>query len=545
LFAAVAFPFSASAVEFFLDANNPTGLPAIDQSNPAIAAHMGGICAAAAAADVMWDWSDTAPYNAAVPTLVPHPASANPVQAWPATFGNWAADARALRTTLETLIYGPGQNDGYGTSGGITKYLKNTKFDHINAFQNAIGLSGRTDGLSVHSYNGSKATYQNVVNSVATTDGNGQNAALFALSIASIVWHNGDGTFVMNNNSKSRHALVVTGVDLPNAGANDPGNRSIYFSNGWSNFAVQPDPVSTTYYDQYTNLTIDNSGNNNPDNKFRINASAVNNPGGRRNSNNYLVRGIANANNADYVQMYQYITVVKGGSPYVLPSVASASSSMNKATYTVVNPDSAPIEHFFTEVDAMVLAHLSSQLSSNVTPPPGWDVEVWTPAGPVATRSSSMNPSGAVADGSDLFAPQIADPGSSYNPPWEPSWGGLHFYWMGSAGAPIVEGSSLDFAFFYDVAGVGYALDGTNLTVAGEEANVADYFATVGGPRTACDVNGDGKINLVDIEAIVASNGTPADGAADPRDPDRDGLITFADAQICKFRCTPNKNCAP
>jgi hypothetical protein len=243
--------------------------------------------------------------------------------------------------------------------------------------------------------------------------------------------------------------------------------------------------------------------------------------------------------------MYQYITVVKGGSPYVLPSVASASSSMNKATYTVVNPDSAPIEHFFTEVDAMVLAHLSSQLSSNVTPPPGWDVEVWMPAGPVATRSSSMNPSGAAADGSDLFAPQIADPGSSYNPPWEPSWGGLHFYWMGSAGAPIVEGSSLDFAFFYDVAGVGYALDGTNLTVAGEEANGADYFATVGGPRTACDVNGDGKINLVDIEAIVASNGTPANGAADPRDPDRDGLITFADAQICKFRCTPNKNCAP
>jgi hypothetical protein len=207
LFLAVVFPLSAPGVELFLDANSPTGLPAIDQFMPAIAAHQGGICAAAAAADVMWDWSDTPPYNTAVPTLVPHPASANPPQAWPATFGNWAADARGLRTTLETLIYGPGQNDGYGEAGGMTKYLKNTKFDHINAIQDFLGVSGRTDGLSVHSYSGAKATYQNLVNSVVSTNGNGQNSILLALSMPLIRWHNADGTFVMNGGSKSRHAL--------------------------------------------------------------------------------------------------------------------------------------------------------------------------------------------------------------------------------------------------------------------------------------------------------------------------------------------------
>ena len=367
-----------------MDVNNPTGLPAIDQSMPAIAAHQGGICAAAAAADVMLDWSDTPPYNTAVPTLVPHPASANPPQAWPGTFGNWAADARSLRTTLETLIYGPGEDNGYGTAGGMTKYLKNTKFDHINGFQNALGVSGRTDGLSVHSYNGSKATYQNLVNSVVSTNGNGQNGALFALSIASIRWHNADGTFVTNDGSKSRHALVVTGVDVPDASRNDPGNRLIYFSNGWSNFSANPNPVSTTYYDQYTNLTIDNSANNNPGNTFRINANAANNPGGRGNSNNYLVHGIANSDNADYVEMYQYISVVQG-SPYVIASVIRPTPTLNQFTYTVFNPDSAPMEHFFVEIDPMVLSNLGGMLSSNVVPPQGWGVEVWSPAGPVAS----------------------------------------------------------------------------------------------------------------------------------------------------------------
>ena len=474
---------AARAEPLFMDSTNPTGLPAINQSMPAIAAHVGGICAAAAAADVMWEWSNVAPYNAAVPTLVAHPASVNPPQAWPGTFGNWNADAQALRTTLETLIYGPGQNNGYGEAGGMTKHLKNTSFNHINGFQDLIGVSGRTDGLSVHAFNGAKATYQNLFNSVVSTNGNGNTALLFANSIANVSWHNPDGTFVNNMGSKSRHALTLTGVDVPNASRNDPGNSFLYFANGWSNFSMNPNPVSTAYYDQYTNLTIDNSANNNPDNRLRINANAAANPGGQGNSNNYLVRGIANSNVSDYVQMYQYISVVRGGSPYVLLSVNAATEALNKFTYTVANPDSSAMEHFFLELDPGVLSKLSTRLSSDVIAPPGWGVEVWNPAAAVTTRLSSLNPLGAPGDGVELFAPPIAEPGSDYNPSWQPGWGGLHFYWTGLTGSPIGEGSELDFAFLYDITAP-YRIDDTNLSVVGEDANVAQYYSTVGGPIT-------------------------------------------------------------
>jgi hypothetical protein len=115
---------------------------------------------------------------------------------------------------------------------------------------------------------------------------------------------------------------------------------------------------------------------------------------------------------------------------------------------------------------------------------------------------------------------------------------------MGLTGSPIIEGSALDFSFLYN-ATAPYSIDGTKLTVVGEEANVAQYFGTIGGPMTImCDVNGDGKIDINDINAIFAARNTPAAGDNDPRDPDRDGIITVNDARICVNRCT-NAHCAP
>jgi hypothetical protein len=527
-----------------MDANNPTGVPAIDQFMPANPAHAGGICAAAAAANVMWGWNDVAPYDTAAPMLMAHPAVANPPQAWPATFGNWAADARTLRTTLETEMYGQGQNNGYGEKGGMTRYLKTTGFNDINQVQSLLGVSGRLDGLSVHSFNHAKATYQNLFDSVVQTNGNGQNALRLALSVALVSRHNPDGTFVNNNGSKSRHALVLAGVDVPDASQNDPGNRFVYFSNGWSNFSANANPVSTAYYDQYTNLTIDNSANNNPNSRLRINAGAVNNPGGRQNDNNYLVHGIANSNNSDYVEMYQYVSVVRGGTPYVILSVSQVSQTLNEFTYIVANPDSSPVEHFFIELDPVVLTNVAATLSTTVQPPTGWGVEIWRPAGSVTTRASSLNPSGAPDDGVDLFAPPIADPGSSYNPPWQPGWGGLHFYWTGSAGSPINIGQSQSFTLRYFTTAAA-SIDGLNLTVVGEEANVAQYFATIGGPTTLiCDANGDGRIDINDINAIMSARNTPARGLNDPLDPDHDGLLTVNDARICVNRCSKLR-CAP
>jgi len=62
-------------------------------------------------------------------------------------------------------------------------------------------------------------------------------------------------------------------------------------------------------------------------------------------------------------------------------------------------------------------------------------------------------------------------------------------------------------------------------------------------PNMPCDVNGDGVIDQVDINAIFSKAGSPASGFADPMDPDQDGQITVVDARLCVTRCT-NTNCA-
>jgi uncharacterized repeat protein (TIGR01451 family) len=51
-----------------------------------------------------------------------------------------------------------------------------------------------------------------------------------------------------------------------------------------------------------------------------------------------------------------------------------------------------------------------------------------------------------------------------------------------------------------------------------------------------CDYNRDQKINIYDIEDILAALQTSA-GVLDPRDIDYDGLITINDANGCKLRC--------
>jgi hypothetical protein len=58
----------------------------------------------------------------------------------------------------------------------------------------------------------------------------------------------------------------------------------------------------------------------------------------------------------------------------------------------------------------------------------------------------------------------------------------------------------------------------------------------ISAPR--CDVNGDGKINMTDINLIFAARNTPAMGVDDPRDADGDLQITVADARTCQQKCT-------
>ena len=62
--------------------------------------------------------------------------------------------------------------------------------------------------------------------------------------------------------------------------------------------------------------------------------------------------------------------------------------------------------------------------------------------------------------------------------------------------------------------------------------------ASSGAFGLTCDVNGDGVIDLTDINLITAARNQLALGPGDPRDADGDGKITVTDARICSQRCT-------
>jgi hypothetical protein len=53
-----------------------------------------------------------------------------------------------------------------------------------------------------------------------------------------------------------------------------------------------------------------------------------------------------------------------------------------------------------------------------------------------------------------------------------------------------------------------------------------------------CDVNGDGAVNLADINAINAARNSSSTGTCDRRDADGNGLINVNDARQCVVRCT-------
>jgi hypothetical protein len=117
-----------------------------------------------------------------------------------------------------------------------------------------------------------------------------------------------------------------------------------------------------------------------------------------------------------------------------------------------------------------------------VVPPAGWNVEFWNPAGTTTNRVSSVNPTGAPDDGLDLFASEFAVQNGDENPPWQPNWGGLHFYWTGQARTPIQTNAILDFSLFLNTSAFGLDSNRLFATVVGQESNEIDYFSVIGGP---------------------------------------------------------------
>jgi hypothetical protein len=57
-----------------------------------------------------------------------------------------------------------------------------------------------------------------------------------------------------------------------------------------------------------------------------------------------------------------------------------------------------------------------------------------------------------------------------------------------------------------------------------------------------CDVNGDGVVNILDINLITKATGQRVQ-AGDPRDYDNNGIINVNDARGCVLKCT-KANCA-
>jgi hypothetical protein len=60
-------------------------------------------------------------------------------------------------------------------------------------------------------------------------------------------------------------------------------------------------------------------------------------------------------------------------------------------------------------------------------------------------------------------------------------------------------------------------------------------------PQLMCDVNGDGQVNVDDMNEIFAAIGT-AVSAGSPFDPNGDGMVTINDARLCALMCTKS-NC--
>jgi hypothetical protein len=77
-------------------------------------------------------------------------------------------------------------------------------------------------------------------------------------------------------------------------------------------------------------------------------------------------------------------------------------------------------------------------------------------------------------------------------------------------------------------------------TCTGTTSAPLQYFKAVAWPLAPqiCDSNGDGQIDLTDINAIFQARDTAATNPDDPRDADGDGIITTNDARRCVLQCT-------
>lgn len=78
----------------------------------------------------------------------------------------------------------------------------------------------------------------------------------------------------------------------------------------------------------------------------------------------------------------------------------------------------------------------------------------------------------------------------------------------------------------------------------GSRSDACSWSGTfIVGPRQSCDLDGENTINRDDLNWILPFRNIPA-ASADPRDPDRDGVVTVNDVRACTLKCS-KPLCAP
>jgi hypothetical protein len=92
------------------------------------------------------------------------------------------------------------------------------------------------------------------------------------------------------------------------------------------------------------------------------------------------------------------------------------------------------------------------------------------------------------------------------------------------------------------VTAIGPGSSGTTKVVIGYEGKQVTVPISV--PRSIeADLNGDGQVDIADLNVILSFLNTPASGPFDARDLDHNGMIDERDAQILVTLCTDTASC--
>jgi hypothetical protein len=377
----------------YIDSVNPTGLPDISQKNEPI-------CASAAAANGLWEWSDHSPFNSMSDPLFWHRDRNNFAV-------NWGEDSNSLVQGLATKIYGPlidgTRSGGLGLAPAIQRHAFNTN--------QAYHATKHPNGLGVEVLLDAKATYSRVDGLI----GSGTRNAVLSIS-----WYLANGEPLKDGGGlEFLHAVTLVGMDRT--------RRIVGISNPWGDHATAGDPnlpVSTTYYDKYT---LDAQ-------EATTNDRAVLARDGAGNST-FVSSFDRPGATAAYIQVVRIFELKRGPCPTVMGEVSGGGPQT--LSYVASNPDEPePMYHVYLFFDdsslsmSSLAASAQAWLALNL---PAWSVQVLDPnAGPEK----------------ELFATPIARDPSQEPDYWIEDWQnglrGLHFY---TTTDPLTIGTSRQFMF--------------------------------------------------------------------------------------------------